>query len=132
MTKDNWIKELREIGICGCTRVCYGHEETYKKLETLISQVEKDAYQLGLRDGIKKEHENSGAWTDLNKQGVINTHKLIKDAKSESYTNGFRDGFDAGVDKTNKRWRECFEFTPDGHIWVNEKKLSDLLDQCPS
>lgn len=32
--------------------------------------------------------------------------QVEKDAKSESYTNGYREGFDAGVEKTNKRWRE--------------------------
>ena len=147
--KDNWIKEFDEM--FAVDHNSWGDDFHWAdnvdakatKIKSFISQVEKDAYQLGLRDGIKKEHENSGAWTELNKQGVINTHKLIKDAKSESYTNGYRDGFDAGVEKTNKRWREKIinYFAGAGELWFDyigltkeEQKraaideLSDLLE----
>lgn len=98
MTKDNWIKAFDNVfSHTGLHNRIFGYGvET--RLKDFISQVEKDAeergYQLGLRDGIKKEHENSRAWTDLNKQGVINTHKLINDA----------------IEKTNKRWRERIEW----------------------
>ncbi len=113
MTKNNWIKALPKYIL---KELWMLNLSTRKDLFDFISQVEKDAeergYQLGLRDGIKKEHENSGAWTDLNKQGVINTHKLIKDA-IEKRTKLLEDSFKhrtkpvVNLDDENKNCKVC-------------------------
>ena len=110
MTKDNWIKAFentRLVKMGGMCFECCDYEDMVDDMKAFISQVEKDAeergYQLGLRDGIKKEHEKSESWTELNKQGVINTHKLIKDA----------------IEKTNKRWRERIGEKAEKRLWTN-------------
>lgn len=122
MTKDNWIKAFDEqfSFIGGCI-----------DRDTLANYLTIKKYGTEHLQDIK---------------AFIS--QVEKDAKSESYTNGFRDGFDAGVEKTNKRWRkteiELLAYLLDRHIdegsyfgrkdqhykMVKELKvkLSDLLE----
>lgn len=83
VTKDNWIKAYSKI-----------------MLEWIESQWKiESAHQAG-EPYTRMKFEADASKVEDKLKNLIS--QVEKDAKSESYTNGFRGGFDAGVEKTNK------------------------------
>lgn len=101
--------------------------------------VTKDNWIKAFRENVNYDEAELGCnWGMEELESFI--YQVEKDAKSESYTNGFREGFDAGVEKTNKRWREKVEYLKNRKDRFNteqmrrqefgyNKALSDLLEE---
>lgn len=63
-TTPNWEEEFDKINLCGCTRICYGHDKLKKQLIDFISQTILSAEEAKVRECIEKmkevENDNCG------------------------------------------------------------------------
>jgi hypothetical protein len=85
------VERLRDIKICGCTRVCYGHEETYKKIEEFISH-QKSLSQAEVLEEIMVSWDIA----DGGAEWVVQFYKKEKDGKMTLLTQLDKNSDDGG------------------------------------
>lgn len=64
-----WVDDFDKINLCGCTRVCYGHDELKEQLKAFISDLRASERQRCVEDCLKLVPE----WID-NLNGEVNLY----------------------------------------------------------
>jgi len=97
--KKTWEERFEKIDLCGCTRVCYGHDGLRKTLKSFIHSAVEEARKEGYMEGNVKY-----TITALNEKGdaVPIRLKKMKLTKLTKLNKIHKEGFDAGYKKARK------------------------------